>query len=118
MHKPVSDRAAAILEVKLEDLLCEAGAWGIVRLQRSKNGTKESSPAQRPDGLGAPPKHDREPLLAASTRRVHDYSMLVSQSELVRDMMDWFAGREDFPPPDERTVRRKVSAIWREMRSE
>ena len=56
-------------------------------------------------------------MLAASTRRVHDYSMPVSQSELVRDMMDWFAGREDFPPPDERTVRRKVWAIWRELRS-
>ena len=35
---------------------------------------------------------------------------------LKRDMMDWFAGREDFPPPDERTVRRKVSAIWKELR--
>jgi hypothetical protein len=41
--------------------------------------------------------------------------MPVSQGELVRDMMDWFAGREDFPPRDERTVRRKVSAIWREL---
>ena len=83
----------------------------------AENGTKEPSPAQRPAGLGAPPKHDWGPLLAVSTRRVHDYSMPVSQSELVRDMMDWFAGREDFPPPDERTVRRKVWAIWRELRS-
>jgi hypothetical protein len=30
-------------------------------------------------------------------------------------MMDWFAGREDFPPLDERTVRRKVSGIWKEL---
>ncbi len=44
--------------------------------------------------------------------RVADCS---SQGELVRDMMDWFASREDFAPPDERTVRRKVSAIWREL---
>jgi hypothetical protein len=43
--------------------------------------------------------------------------MPVSQGELVRDMMDWFAGREDFLAPDERTVRRKVSAIWRELAS-
>jgi hypothetical protein len=41
--------------------------------------------------------------------------MPVSQGELVRDMLEWFAGREDYPPPDERTVRRKVSAIWREL---
>ena len=51
----------------------------------------------------------------AIARRVHDHSTPVSQGELVRDMMDWFAGREGFPPPDERTVRRKVSAIWNEL---
>lgn len=38
--------------------------------------------------------------------------------ELLHDMMDWFAGREDFPPPDERTVRRKVSAIWKELHAD
>jgi hypothetical protein len=50
-------------------------------------------------------------------RRVHDHGMPVSQGELVRDRMDWFAGREDFLAPDERTVRRKVSAFWRELNS-
>jgi hypothetical protein len=43
--------------------------------------------------------------------------MPVSQGELVREMMDWFAGREDFLAPDERRVRRKVWAIWRELAS-
>jgi len=42
-----------------------------------------------------------------------DHGMPASQSEPVRDMMDWLASREDFPAPDERTVRWKVSAIWR-----
>jgi hypothetical protein len=51
---------------------------------------------------------------AITARRVHDRGMPVSQSK-VRDMMDWFAVREDFPPPDEQTVRRKISAIWREL---
>ena len=68
-------------------------------------------------GPGAPPKHDWDAFAGAIARRVHDHGMPVSQGELVRDMMDWFAGREDFPPPDERTVRRKVSAIWRELNS-
>lgn len=40
-----------------------------------------------------------------------------SEGELVRDMMEWFAGRENSLAPDERTVRRKVSAIWKELRS-
>ena len=52
-----------------------------------------------------------------TARRVYDHGMPASQGELVRDMMDWFAGREDFPAPDERTVRRKVSAIWKELSS-
>jgi hypothetical protein len=46
-----------------------------------------------------------------------DHGMPTSQSEPVRDMMDRFASREDFPAPDERMVRRKVSAIWRVLRS-
>jgi hypothetical protein len=50
-----------------------------------------------------------------SARRVHDHGMAVSQGELLRDTKHWFAGREDFPPLGERTVRRKVSAIWREL---
>ena len=60
-------------------------------------------------------KHDWDAFAGAIARRVHDHGMPVSQGELVRDMIDWFAGREDFPPPDERTVRRKVSAILREL---
>ena len=68
-------------------------------------------------GPGAPPKHDWDAFAGAIARRVHDRGMPVSQGELVRDMMDWFAGRKDFLAPDERTVRRKVSAIWKEMKS-
>jgi hypothetical protein len=68
-------------------------------------------------GPGAPSKHDWDAFAGANARRVHDHGMPVSQGELVRDMMGWFAGREDFTPPDERTVRRKVSAIWKELNS-
>ena len=80
-------------------------------------GAKASSPAKRPPGPGAPPKHDWDAFAGAIARRVHDHGMSASQGELVHDMMEWFASREDFPPPDERTVRRKVSAIWKEMNS-
>ncbi len=71
--------------------------------------------AKRPPGTYGPPKHDWEAFVVAIARRMRDRGIPVSQGELVRDMMDWFPGREDFPPPDERTVRRKVSAIWREL---
>jgi hypothetical protein len=71
-----------------------------------------------PPGAGTPPKHDWDAFVGAISRCVHDHGMPVSQGELMRDMMEWFAGREDLPPPDERTVRRKVSAIWKELRPE
>jgi hypothetical protein len=95
---------------------CER-AWGLFDAGASEGGAKAASLQKRPGGPGAPPKHDWDAFAGAIARRVHDYGMPVSQGELVRDMMDWFAGREDFPPPDERTVRRKVSAIWKELAS-
>lgn len=64
----------------------------------------------------APPKHNLDASAGIIARCVHDHGMLISQGDLVCDMMDWFAGRADFPSPDERTVRRKVSAIWKELR--
>ena len=81
---------------------------------RRRKGIQQGETTSRP---GASPRHDWDAFAGAIARRVHDHGMPVSQGELVRDMMDWFAGREDFPPPDERTVRRKVSAIWKELRA-
>ena len=66
-----------------------------------------------PAGSCALPKHDWDDFDGAIAWRMHD--MPVSQSELVRDMMDWFECRENFPPSDEQTVRRNVSAIWKEL---
>ena len=53
------------------------------------SGTKASSPAKRPAGPGAPPKHDWDAVAGAIARRAHDHGMPISQGELVRDMMDW-----------------------------
>lgn len=66
--------------------------------------------ASDPAGRGAPAKHDCDAFDGTISWRVQDHSMPVSKGELVRDMMDWFAGREDFPPRDERAVR---SRVWR-----
>lgn len=106
--------AADVIIMRKEVERCER-AWGLFDASGAENGAKAPNPAKRPGGPGAPPKHDWDAFAGAIARRVHDHGMPVSQGELVRDMMDWFAGREDFPPPDERTVRRKVSAIWKEL---
>ena len=112
----VAVAAADVIILRKEFERCER-AWGLFDAGAADNTAKGSSLAKRQAGPGAPPKHDWDAFAGAIARRVHDHGMPVSQGELVRDMMDWFAGREDFPPPDERTVRRKVSAIWRELAS-
>ena len=61
-------------------------------------------------------------IIPAQPEKLGDHSRQLhhgmGHDQLVRDMMDWFAGREALPPPDERTVRRKVSAIWKELISD
>jgi hypothetical protein len=88
-----------------------------VAVTAAEGGMRAPGPVKRQAGPGAPPKHDWDAFAGAIVRRVHDHGMPVNQGELVRDMMDGFADREGFPPPDERSVRRKVSAIWKELRS-
>ena len=48
-------------------------------------------------------------------QRQRTFGLDTSQGGLVQDMMDWLAEREDFPPPDERTVQRTVSTTWKEL---
>lgn len=91
-------------------------AWGFFDATKADAVSKALTSAGRPAGPGTPPKHDWDAFAGAIARRVHDHGMPVSQGELVRNMMDWFAGREYFLAPDERTVRRKVSAIWNELK--
>jgi hypothetical protein len=111
----VAVTAADVIILRKEFERCER-AWGLFDASGADNATKGPSPTKRTAGPGAPPKHDWDAFARAIARRVHDHGMPVSQGELVRNMMDWFAGLMDFTQPDERTVRRKVSAIWKELK--
>jgi hypothetical protein len=91
---------------------------GIVRRKRCRQRPEGINASQASSRAGRAAEHDWDAFAGAIARHVHDHGMPVSQGELVRDMMDWFAGREDFTPPDEQTVKRMVSAIWSELRSE
>jgi hypothetical protein len=108
--------AADVIILRSEFERCER-AWGLFDTSRADAAAKSPAPLKRPPGPCAPPKHDWDAFAGAIARRVHDHGMSASQGELVRDMMAWFAGREASSPPDERTVRRKVSAIWKELAS-
>ncbi len=105
----VAVTAADAISMRKEIERCKR-SWGLFDASAAEGGVKASSPAKRPGGPGAPPKLDWDAFAGAIARRMHDHGIPVRQGELVRDMIDWLAGREDFPPPDERTARRKISA--------
>ncbi len=109
----VAVAAADVIMLRAEFERCER-AWGLFDASGA-DPAKKPTGTKRPPGPGAPPKHDWDAFAGAIARRVHDHGMPISQGELVRDMMEWFAGREKSPPPDERTVRRKISAVWKEL---
>lgn len=108
--------AADVIILRREFERCER-AWGLFQSGRDSIVDGGTGMRKRLPGPGAPPKHDWDAFAGAVARRVHEQGMPASQGELVRDMMEWFADREATQTPDERTVRRKVSAIWKELMS-
>jgi len=65
---------------------------------------------------GAPPRYDWNGFWIAVCRRIRDGGWPETQAALVRDLMDWFsATTETFP--DESTVRKKLSHLWRTSRA-
>jgi hypothetical protein len=70
---------------------------------------------RRQGGPGVPPRHDWDAFYAALTRRIHDHGVPATQAELVRDMLAWFEARDVEHAPDESTIRRKITPVWREL---
>ena len=70
---------------------------------------------RRRGGPGVPPRHDWDAFYAALTRRIHDHGVPATQAELVRDMLAWFEARDVEHAPDESTIRRKITPVWREL---
>src|SRR5690606_23772058 len=90
----------------------------VERFEQKWNVFAKAGAAEAPKrvaGPGAPPKHDWDAFMGAVARRIHHHGLPAAQGELVREMMDWFDQRPGVMPPDERTVRRKISAMWREL---
>jgi hypothetical protein len=71
--------------------------------------------ARRRGGPGVPPRHDWDAFYAALTRRIHEQGVPRTQAELVREMLAWFEARDLEHAPDESTIRRKITPIWREL---
>lgn len=76
----------------------------------------DRSARARRGGPGVPPRYDWDGFYGALARRIHEHGIPATQAELVREMVDWFEARDEEQAPDESTVRRKITAVWRELR--
>ena len=70
-------------------------------------------------GPGATTPYDWEGMNIALIVRIHDHGLPATQAELVAEMQDWFADRSDGKKmPDSRSIRRRITPIWRALRRE
>ncbi|MGC9457830.1 MAG: hypothetical protein ACP5DC_09960 [Halothiobacillaceae bacterium] len=62
-------------------------------------------------------RYDWDEFYVAVIKRVHEQGLPNTQTEFVQEFIDWFVRRsEDGDAPDERTVRRRITPIWRALR--
>ena len=72
-----------------------------------------------PTGPGAATPYDWEGMNIALIVRIYDHGLPATQAELVAEMQDWFADRSDGKKmPDSRSIRRRITPIWRALRRE
>ena len=70
-------------------------------------------------GPGASTPFNWEGMNIALILRIHDHGLPATQAELVAEMQDWFAERSGGQKmPDGRSIRRRVTPIWRALRRE
>lgn len=67
-------------------------------------------------GTGSVSPYDWEGMLQALALRIHERGIPASQGELVAEMQEWFVEHSDGNDvPDERSIRRRITPIWREL---
>ena len=72
-----------------------------------------------PSGSGGSTPYDWEGMIVALIQRIHDRGLPATQAELVAEMQDWFANQSDGKKiPDSRSIRRRVTPVWRKLREE
>jgi len=98
------------IEVALADLMIMAA--DVSRFE------EDCEIARRPAPRAAPgTNYDWDGMYVAIIRRVHEHGLPASQADWVSEVQDWFVIRtEGANVPDERTIRRRLTPIWRALR--
>ncbi|SEN85326.1 hypothetical protein SAMN04488003_1454 [Loktanella fryxellensis] len=70
-------------------------------------------------GPGASTSYDWEGMNIALILRIFDHGLPDTQADLVAEMQEWFSDRsEGKKMPDSRSIRRRITPIWRALRRE
>ncbi len=70
-------------------------------------------------GPGATTPYDWDGMMVALIHRIHEQGLPATQAELIAEMQDWFADQSDGRKiPDSRSVRRRVTPVWKKLRGE
>ena len=73
---------------------------------------------RRPGGGSLERRYDWDGFYMAMILHIHDNGVPATLNELVAEMQEWFIEQTDEGPvPEESTIRKRVSPIWRELRA-
>lgn len=68
--------------------------------------------------IGSSPRYDWESMYISQIVRVFEQGLPDTQSEWIGEVQDWFAETSDGGQiPDERTIRRRLSPIWKALKT-
>ncbi len=68
--------------------------------------------------IGSSPRYDWESMYISQIVRVFEQGLPDTQSEWIGEVQDWFAETsDDGQIPDERTIRRRLSPIWKALKT-
>ena len=107
------EEPAGGLEVGLADLVIARTERERFEAAHGLNGMAAARPAvSRAAGPGRLPRHDWDGFWIAVCTYIHDNGWPETQAALVRNLMDELDGYSN-DAPDESTVRKKVSRLWK-----
>ena len=67
--------------------------------------------------IGSTARYDWDGMYIALMVRIHDQGLPATQAECLGEMQEWFvANSETGEAPDERTIRRRLTPIWKALR--
>lgn len=105
----ITDPAAGV-PVSVADMLIRADE--VFAFEEEHDLTRRASRATN----GGQP-YDWTGMNIALIRRIHDHGLPSTQAELIAEMQDWFADQTGGARiPDSRSIRRRITPIWHELR--